>query len=70
VNGMHELYLQYEQSIEVQKRVIEKNRSRLRLALKTANAREVQRLNKVLRMLYEEKSELEERAEGLRAYLS
>ncbi len=68
--GMADLYLQYEHCIAVQKRVIEQNRKRLRRALNSANASEVQRLNRVLRVLYEEKSELEERAEGLRAYLS
>ena len=41
----------------------------MRQALHAANAGEVQRLNKVLRVLYEEKSELEERAQGLREYL-
>ena len=66
---MRDLYLQYEDCIRVQKRVIERNRSRLRLALRSCNASEVQRLNKVLRVLYEEKSELEERAQGLREYL-
>jgi hypothetical protein len=66
---MGELYLQYEHCIAVQKRVIDRNRRRLRQALHAANAGEVQRLNKVLRVLYEEKSELEERAQGLREYL-
>ncbi|MBQ4366082.1 MAG: hypothetical protein IJL00_04715 [Clostridia bacterium] len=69
MNGMGELYLQYEHCIAVQKRVIDRNRRRLRQALHAANAGEVQRLNKVLRVLYEEKSELEERAQGLREYL-
>ena len=69
MNGMGELYLQYERCIAVQKRVIDRNRRRLRQALHAANAGEVQRLNKVLRVLYEEKSELEERAQGLREYL-
>lgn len=66
---MSELYLQYEDCIRVQKHVIERNRKRLRQALQSCNAGEVQRLNKVLRVLYEEKSELEERAQGLRDYL-
>ncbi len=61
--------MQYEHCIAVQKRVIDRNRRRLRQALHAANAGEVQRLNKVLRVLYEEKSELEERAQGLREYL-
>jgi hypothetical protein len=66
---MGEHYLQYEHCIAVQKRVIDRNRRRLWQALHAANAGEVQRLNKVLRVLYEEKSELEERAQGLREYL-
>lgn len=69
MNSMGDLYLQYEHCIRVQKHVIARNRRRLRQALSTANASEVQRLNKVLRVLYEEKSELEERAQELREYL-
>lgn len=69
MNAMSELYLQYEDCIRVQKRVIERNRKRLRQAQNSCNASEVQRLNKVLRVLYEEKSELEERAQGLKDYL-
>ena len=66
---MRDLYLQYEDCIRVQKRVIARNRSRLRQAMRSCNASEVQRLNKVLRVLYEEQSELEERAQGLKDYL-
>ena len=69
MNAMSELYLQYEDCIRIQKRVIERNRRRLRQAQNSCNAGEVQRLNKVLRVLYEEKSELEERAQGLKEYL-
>ena len=61
-----ELYRQYQHCIDVQKRVIACNRTRLRRAIAARNQAEVQRLNRVLRILYEEKSELEERADGLR----
>ena len=60
------LYRQYQHCIDVQKRVIALNRTRLRRAIDARNQAEVQRLNRVLRILYEEKSELEERANGLR----
>ena len=61
-----ELYRQYQHCIDVQKRVIALNRTRLRRAVAARNQAEVQRLNRVLRILYEEKSELEERADGPR----
>ena len=69
MNGLGDLYLQYEHCIRVQKRVISRSRRRLRSAMDERDMAEVQRLNKVLRVLYEEKSELEERAQGLRTYL-
>lgn len=65
-NSIAELYRQYQHCIAVQKRVIASNRTRLRRAVSARNQAEVQRLNRVLRILYEEKSELEERADGLR----
>ena len=64
------LYAQYNHCIDVQKDVIARNRSRLQRAQAAYNMAEVQRLNALLRILYEEKSELEERANGLREYLS
>lgn len=65
-SSIGELYRQYRRCIAVQKRVIACNRDRLNRALRERNQTEVQRLNRVLRVLYEEKSELEERADGLR----
>ena len=65
-SSIGELYRQYCRCIAVQKRVIACNRDRLNRALRERNQTEVQRLNRVLRVLYEEKSELEERADGLR----
>jgi len=63
------LYAQYTHCIAVQKDVIARYRTRLQRAQKSFNMAEVQRLNALLRILYEEKSELEERAVGLREYL-
>ena len=65
-SSIGELYRQYRRCIAVQKRVIATNRNRLNRAISERNQAEVQRLNRVLRILYEEKSELEERANGLR----
>ncbi len=66
---MGDLYLQYEHCLRVQRRVILRSRQRLQQALRAADAKEAERLNRVLRVLYEEKSELEERTQGLKAYL-
>lgn len=63
------LYAQYTHCIAVQKDVIARYRARLQRAQQSFNMAEVQRLNALLRILYEEKSELEERAVGLREYL-
>ena len=63
------LYAQYTHCIAVQKDVIARYRARLHRAQQSFNMAEVQRLNALLRILYEEKSELEERAVGLREYL-
>lgn len=67
---MKELSAQYEESINVQKEVIDSYRQRLKTAREKANFKEIKRLNTTLRVLYEEKSELEERAHGLKKYLS
>ena len=70
MNGsFRNLYVQYNHCIEVQKNVIARYRARLHHAQQSFNMAEVQRLNALLRILYEEKSELEERANGLREYL-
>ena len=64
-----DLYRQYEQGIAQQNIVIARNRLRLHRAMRDCNMLEVRRLNAVLRVLYEEKSELEERAEDLLSYM-
>ncbi|MBQ8029119.1 MAG: hypothetical protein IJ262_06905 [Clostridia bacterium] len=64
------LYQEYEEAILIQEDIIRKNRDRLKAARIANNLKEVKRLNGLLLILYEEKSELEERATQLREYLS
>lgn len=64
-----ELSREYEKSIAVQSRIIKGNLDRLKEARRKANLKEVKRLNSLLCVLYEEKSELEERAHGLKEYI-
>lgn len=68
--SLQELGNEYEKSIEVQKKVIENTRKKLTDARKTGNFREIKRLNTVLQILYDEKSELEEKAHKLKKYYS
>ncbi len=68
--SLQELGNEYEKSIEIQKQVIENTRKKLTHARKSADFREIKRLNTVLQVLYEEKSELEEKAHRLRKYYS
>lgn len=66
--SLQELGKEYDESIKIQSAVIEKYRIRLNEARKNYNLREISRLNRLLKILYDEKSELEERAKGLRDY--
>ena len=66
--SLQELGMEYDNSIRIQTAVIEKYRKKLNEARKSYNLREVSRLNRLLKILYDEKSELEERAKGLRDY--
>ncbi len=66
--SLEELYTQYELSIEKQKKTIEENRIKLKDAHLRHNLGEVERLNRLLRLLYEEKLELEGAAIGIREY--
>ena len=65
-----ELSREYEVSISVQKKAINLYREKLCKAHETHDFKEIKRLNSVLRILYEEKSELEERAVGIKEYIS
>lgn len=66
--SLKELSNEYEHSIVVQREVIESYRARLKVARDNSNFKEIKRLNTMLRILYEEKSELEERAHQLKQY--
>ena len=65
-----ELYDEYNRSIAHQKEVIGSYRKKLLLESKKSNIKEVKRLNGILYVLYEEKSELEERAAEIGKYIS
>lgn len=66
---MKELYNEYEKSLDIQKKVIKINLIRLKQAQTDCNYREVRRLRSVLRLLYEEKNELEEKSNQLKGYI-
>ncbi len=65
---LQELGKEYENSIRIQKEAIEDCRARLVKAREKYNCSEIKRLNTLLRVLYDEKNELEERANQLREY--
>ncbi len=69
MRSFDELYSEYQKSIEVQKGIIGRYRIELSRAIKKSNMSEVKRLNSVLCVLYEEKSELEERAAEIGKYI-
>ena len=64
-----ELYYEYSSSIAVQEQIIENSKMYLAIARKNANYKEVKRLNGILCVLNEEKSELEERAFEIQCYI-
>lgn len=70
MRSFEELYEEYGNSIAVQKRVIENYRKHLAAARKKSDFKEIKRLNSILFVLYEEKSELEERAGEIHRYIS
>ncbi len=67
---LQDLANEYDNSIKVQQKVIESNRKKLLQAQKIGNYKEVKRLATLLHILYDEKSELEEKANRLRNYYS
>ncbi len=70
MKSFSELYDEYNRSIAHQKAVIGSYREKLLLASEKANIKEIKRLNGILYILYEEKSELEERATQIGKYIS
>lgn len=64
------MYGEYRNAIDVQEEIIKKRREDLKKAREKCNFKEIKRLNALLLILCQEKSELEERARGLREYIS
>ena len=67
---MEELYRTYDYSVTHQKKIIEATRLKLKKATEAHNISEIKRLNALLKVLYEEKWELEEKRKQLEKYLS
>lgn len=65
-----ELYNDYLSSLRVQKSVIARYRLLLAGAAGNSDMEEVRRLNSILNVLYQEKTELEESAAQIKSYLS
>ena len=68
--SLQDLANEYDNSIKIQQKVIDSNRKKLQQARRQANFKEVKRLSALLHILYDEKSELEEKATRLRNYYS
>ena len=66
---MEVLYNEYEKSLQIQKDIIKSNTDKLKKARESYNYKEVRRLKALLKMLYEEKWELEEKTHLLKGYL-
>lgn len=71
MNGtLKDLGNEYEESIHLQSEIIARNREKLKAARAKCNFKEIKRLNSLLRVLYEEKSELERTAHDINQYYS
>lgn len=66
--SLGDLAREYENSLVIQSKVIAEYREKLSMAIRNRNSGEIKRLNTMLRILYDEKNELEERTNELRAY--
>lgn len=64
------MFNEYQQAIVFQTNIIKERREELSKAHQNNNRKEIKRLNSLLLVLYDEKNELEERAVGLRQYIS
>ncbi len=69
-NSLSELSATYEKSIALQQEIIDKTRLKLKKASAEFNFKEIERLNSLLRVLYDEKSELELSAYEMKKYLN
>ncbi|MBQ4267445.1 MAG: hypothetical protein IJB93_04560 [Clostridia bacterium] len=69
-NSLSELSKTYEKSIALQQEIIERYRQRLNRAKTELNFKEMQRLNTLIKMLNDEKKDLEVSAYELKKYLS
>ena len=67
---LEELATEYEHSIKIQNDIIEINRKKLLAAQRKGNFNEVKRLSTLLRILYDEKSDMEKKAKTLKNYYS
>lgn len=67
---LKDLANEYDNSIKIQLNIIEINRKKLVAARRKGNFNEVKRLTALLKVLYDEKSEMEEKANTLRNYYS
>lgn len=68
MGNIYDLKEIYENCITVQKQVIANNRKKLNKAEKELDFAEMRRLRYLLNILYDEKSELEERCRELKEY--
>lgn len=69
-NSLSELSKTYEKSIALQQEIIERYRQRLNRAKTELNFKEMQRLTTLIKMLNDEKKDLEVSAYELKKYLS
>lgn len=69
-NELRELSKTYEECLAVQEKVIAAYNKRLKTARQEFNMKEVARLNALMRVLYDEKMELQLTAHQIRKYLS
>lgn len=67
---MEELYKVYDDSVTVQISVIAATREKLKKAKNAQNISETKRLESLLKVLYDEKAELEEKRRLIKEYLS
>ncbi len=66
---LEELEQEYIKALDNQLQLIEENREKLKKARSRCNCNEIKRLNSLLRLLYEEKYELEDSIHMIRNYI-